>query len=57
MARMDIGKYLPINYLPCIGQISNYLHCDEDFFFDIDGADHLVQEFSGVSQELTDLQV
>lgn len=47
----------PVNYLPCVGQVSNYLHGDENLFFDVDGADHLVQELSGVSQELADLQV
>lgn len=47
----------PVNYLPCVGQVSNYLHGDENLFLDVDGADHLVQELSGVSQELTDLQV
>lgn len=49
--------YLPVNYLPCVGEIADYLHGNEDFFFDVDGADHLVQELSGVSQELTNLQV
>lgn len=48
---------VPVNYLPCIRQVSNYLHGNENFFFDIDGADHLVQELPGVSQELTDLQI
>lgn len=48
---------VPVNDLPCIGQVSNYLHGNENFLFDIDGADHLVKELSGVRQELTDLQV
>lgn len=47
----------PVDYLPRVGQVSNYLHGDENLFLDVDGADHLVQELSGVSQELTDLQV
>lgn len=47
----------PVNDLPCVGQVSDYLHGDENLFLDVDGADHLVQELSGVCQELTDLQV
>lgn len=47
----------PVNDLPRVGQVSNYLHGDENLLLDVDGADHLVQELSGVSQELTDLQV
>lgn len=47
----------PVNDLPGIGQVSNNLHGDENLFLDVDCADHLVQELSGVGQELTDLQV
>lgn len=54
---LNVNRQAPVNYLPRVGQVSNYLHRDEDFFFDIDGADHVVQELPGVRQELTDLQV
>lgn len=48
---------VPVNDLPCVGQISNYLHRNEDLFFDVDGTDHLVQKPPGVRQELTHLKV
>lgn len=54
---MFIRKQVPVNYLPRVGQVSDYLHSNEDFFFDINSADHLMQKFPGVSQKLTDLQV
>lgn len=54
---MWISQWVPVNDLPCVRQIPHYLHGNENFFFDIDGADHLVQELSGVSQELTNLQI
>lgn len=54
---MFFSEEVPVNYLPCVGQVSNYLHGDENLLFDIDGADHLVQKLPCVSQELTDLQV
>ncbi len=47
----------PVNDLPGVGQISHYLHRDEHFLFDIDGADHLMEELACVRQELTHLQV
>lgn len=52
-----IGSPAPVNDLPCIGQISNDLHGDQDLLFDVDGADHLVQELPGVGQKLAHLQV
>lgn len=33
---------VPVNDLPSVGEVSNDLHGDEDLFFDIDGADHVV---------------
>lgn len=33
---------VPVNDLPGVGEVSNDLHGDEDLFFDIDGADHVV---------------
>ena len=48
---------LPVYDLPGIGQVSYYLHGDQDLFLDVDGANHLVQELPGVSQELAHLQV
>lgn len=48
---------VPVNDLPGVGEVSNYLHSDEDLFFDIDSADHVVQELPGVSQELANLKV
>lgn len=48
---------VPVNYLPCVRQISDYLHSNEDFFFDINSADHVMQKLPSVSQKLTDLQV
>lgn len=50
-------KQVPVNYLPRVGQISDYLHSNEDFFFDINCADHLMQKLPSVSQKLADLQV
>lgn len=50
-------QHVPVDYLPRIGEISYYLHGDQDLFFDVDGADHLVQELPGVGQKLTHLQV
>lgn len=47
----------PVNDLPGVGEVSNDLHGDEYLFFDIDGADHVVQELPGVSQELANLKV
>lgn len=47
----------PVNDLPRVGQVSNDLHGDEDFLFDVDGADHVVEELSGVCQKLAHLQV
>lgn len=47
----------PVNDLPGVGQISHYLHGDEHFLFDVDGADHLMEELACVRQELTHLQV
>lgn len=48
---------VPVNDLPGVGEVSNNLHGDEDLFFDIDGADHVVQKLPGVSQELAHLKV
>lgn len=57
MALMIRTDEVPVNNLPCVGQVSNYLHGNENLFLDVNCANHLVQELSGVSQELTDLQV
>ena len=48
---------IPVNDLPGIGEVSHDLEVDEELFLDVDGADHLVQELPGVSQELLHLQV
>lgn len=50
-------KKAPIDDLPGVRQVSNYLHGDEDFLFDVNGADHLMQELPSVGQELTHLKV
>lgn len=46
---MILTDEAPVNYLPRVGQVSDYLHGDENLFLYVDGADHLVEELPGVS--------
>lgn len=48
---------LPIYKLPGVGQIPHDLHGDQHLLFNVDCANHLVQELACVGQELTHLQV
>ena len=47
----------PVNQFPGIGQISDNLDGDQNFFFNIYDPYHLVKEFPRVGQELFDLEV
>jgi len=47
----------PVNNFPCIRQVSNDLNIDEYFLLDVDNANHLMEVFSSVSEELLHLKI
>ena len=49
--------HIPINEQPRIGEVGNLLQSDEDFFSNVDGAQHLLQVLAGVGKELLHLHV